>query len=347
MKVNIITIGKTNHAKWGVGSDEHKVAGRLVLNYFLESEDKKVLQKIKLGGAAKQFPDDAEFSPANVVIGDVVTGENGISIQDIELPFGSVFINSKNLNPYLAGLNTDSRDRIVILLIGTDYSYIRSNVNHDVGEIICTFHTPNAIACIMRVYEDALDSIKNQEKPAKETSLIMVDTVKDGEFVHFRMNVVTETGGLKAVQSTIKKPDLIKRLTGIDQKFKIKKTARRFVRYTPSIITSFFVSPITMSDEEIGELVNHHPISDALGENIPFTSYQVTVGEDGSIINDENLENVVNSMIENKVKAFTLVGCRALKNQFEPVKPLYIFSMDGTEDVTKDEVAMIKCIKSN
>lgn len=344
MKVNIITIGKTNHSKWNIGSEFIKVAGNNNLSYFLESEDKKVLQKIKLGGNANKFTNDINFVPESVVVNDLVT-DGEISTQEIDIPFNSILVNPKNLNPFLADYNPDmtTKNRIVILLLGTDYSYIRSNINHDIGEIICTFHTPSSIACIISVNDKVLKGFE-----VEETSLIMVDTKKKNNFTHFRVNMATGSDDIKVIKSVIKKPDLVKRLESIDQKFTENKVNRRFVRYTSSLITSYYICPSNMSMDDLQALIDHHPISDTLDVNIPFASYQVNVDERGSIINDSDLAAVVEDMKNQKVKAFTLIGCRSARNQFDTVKPLYIFSLDATEDVTNDEdVKLLKCIKSN
>ena len=356
MRVSIVTIGSTNHSEWSVGSDTIKIGGKDHLNYFLESKDKKVLQKIKLGGNLKDYPNDNQFN-TEMISSSGVNTDGEISVQEMTIPFGKVFVNPKNMNPYVAGLHESNRDRLIILLLGTDYTYVRSNINHSIGEVICTFHTSTSIACALRVSEARLEDERarvlanlDEGKKPGDINFLMVDTFKDGEFNHFRINISADMANDEhmVVKSTIKNKELIKRLSSIDSKFTNKKVGRRFVRFTPNIITSYFVFSSKMSEEDMGSFIDRHYISDALDSNIPFLSYRVNTDEKGYVINDDELKSVIEDMKSRKVKAFTLIGCKIAKDTFESVKPLYIFSLDETEDVTNpNDVKTIKCIKSN
>lgn len=357
MKVNIVTIGSTPHAKWGVKSDMVKIGGNTFLNFFLQSDDKKVLQKIKIGGGKKEFPHDADFNADDTEIVSGTIEQDGISIQELELPFGSVYVNPKNLNPYLANYEEDANCRLIVLLMGNDYRYLRSNINHELGEIISTFHTPTAVACVIKVYNAVVNEIRDNQngKKKKDSSsavnVLMVDTVCDNEFTHFRINLDEDENKNEYVavtKSFIKKPDLVKRLSSIDKKMTEKKTARRFVRFSDAIITTHLVIPSSMSQEEAEKIVNMHSASTSLTDSVTYSLYCVDVDEKGFIIENETLTSVLDTMVENKVKALTLIKCRVNRDSFGRVRPLYIFSFDSTEDVSKpDNVKPIKCVKSN
>ena len=283
---------------------------------------------------------------------------DGISIQELELPFGSIYVNPKNLNPYLANFEQDANSRLIVLLMGNDYRYLRSNINHELGEIISTFHTPTAVACVIKVYNAVVEEIKaakaeenKKKEPSKNVNVLMVDTVCGDEFTHFRINIDEDEFNNEYVavtKSIIKKPDLIKRLSNIDKNMTNKKTVRRFVRFTDSIITTHIVIPSTMTQEEAEKFLNMHSASNSLTDSATYSLYCVDVDEKGFIIDNDTLNDVLDTMVENKVKAITLIGCRMNKDSFGRVKPLYIFSFDSTEDVSKPEsVKPIKCVKSN
>jgi len=339
MKITIVTIGTAPHASWGVTSETVKVSGSDKLYHFLESDDKKVLQKIRLGGNPKDYPNDTDFTQESATVGDVVT-TGDISIQNIEIPFGRVIVNSKNLNPCLVGYDTDCEDDLAIVLLGNEYSYIRSNINHSVGEIICTFHTPTVIACVIRL---SRVDIANETDVSNTSplSLLMLDTSRDSIFYHFRL--VADAGELKVINSIVKKDTLISRLKNINEKFRTTNVKRRFVRHTTQFITASFICPSSISQKDIQDLIIDHGISDAL-DGVPVSIYPVNVDENGVIVKDEKFDFVIDTMKTQKVKAFTLIGCKTGKDYFAELKPLYIF---GVDVVDSEDISIVKCIKSN
>ena len=349
MNISIVTIGNTNHAAWTVKEDTFKAGTKEVKNYFLQSADSKVLQKIKFGGEYNTYPEDANFNIREYNSTDIIKygKDDEVSIQTLKVPFKRVFINPKNMNPYLAGYGTfESNDRLVVLLLGTNYKYIRSSINHELAEVICTFHTQTAIGCVIRVSENKIPTGKDSDM---ETPIIMIDTIVEKNFFHFIVNhekSEDEFGNdVSVVRSKIKNKNIITKLTQLNDQIKSKKIGRRFVRFNSALITSCYVVSNSMDENKVIDFLNEKEVSEVIEDTVSFIMYKVNVDEKGYIIKDDFFKEVVLEMKKRKVKAFTLVGCKLQKNTFVDVKPLYIFSIDETDSLNPPK--SIKCVKSN
>jgi hypothetical protein len=353
MRVQIVNVGKTTKASWHVAPSVVKAKnGNENTVYFLESEDNGTSQKIKIGGNEKNYPLDTKFDGSMVTDHGKVE-EGDYTIQSIDLPFSSVFVNPKNLNPYIAGFVDEEdtatrKDRIVVMILGEDHQYIRSNVNHNLAEIICTFRTNNGIACVLQVYQDRFDELVSTSNGNERFPLIKIDTKEGDCYKHIRLELNTSNPyDIALTESFVKKLNVIEKLSSLDGNLEKKRTSRRFMRLSSSWITSTFIYPANkMSSEEISRIINERNISSALDEDVSIHVYPINVDEHGLVIKDNVFEDTINNLTKAKVKAFTLVDCKIPNGYYGDLKPLYIFTCDRS-DIDTPAATRLKCFKTN
>lgn len=357
MYINVVSIG-TNanvHSDWGLC--QHTQTNITVNRnaYFFESCDKNVLQKIKIGGPDKMFPSDFHYGGKhNLLSTGYIAPE--IRVQTYEFPFGKVYVNPKNLNPFIAEFEEESTDRLIVVLLGKEFQYIRSATNHSVGEIISTFTTPDSIGCIIKVSEEDFDKAVDKELSRPETvkiediNVLTFDVFDGKDFKHFRVNLRAhkDVNEVNVAESTIKNANLIKRLKLLNDRYGGNIHGRRFVRFTTKLITAAFIVPYSLVDVVEEQVLDKHGMSDVVPADTEFMLFGVNVDEDGKIQNDKELKKVREGLKFNKFKAFTLIGCKLTKSTFEKNNPLYIFSLDETEKLNDPkDIKTVKSVKSN
>lgn len=358
MYINVVSIGTNSniHSIWELSQNTNTNITLKKNCYFFESSDSKVLQKIKIGGPDKMFPSDFHYAGNyNILNAGYITPE--IHVQTFEFPFGKVYVNPKNLNPFIAGFeDNESSDRLIVVLLGKEFQYIRSATNHSVGEIISTFTTPDSIGCIIKVSEEDFDKVVDEKLSQTETAKVedinvLTFDVFDGKhFKHFRVNLrgYKDMNEVDVVESTIKNVNLIKRLKQLNDRYGGNIHGRRFVRFTTKLITSAFIVPYNLVDAVEEQVLDKHGMSDAVPADTEFMLFGVNVDEDGKIKNDKELKKVREGLKANKFKAFTLIGCKLTKSTFEKNNPLYIFSLDETEKLNDPkDIKTVKSVKSN
>ena len=342
MNVSIITVGG-KHTPWEIIKDTVTIGKKELSQFFLQSQDPKVLQKIKLGEAfnSKEDNEFKELSPKKVVD---ESNTLDIVIQNFNLDFNKIYINTKNMNPYVVKEPKRKCDeRLVILMLDNSYAYIRSTINSTIGEAICTFHTEKSIAVCIKVTESEFQKYLTGSEFVK---LITFDVLNKGSFYNFSVNLHKE--GVSVKKSKHRKKATCNHLSELNEQYKSKKVGRRFVRFSDKLITTAYISSIDFHDTT-ENLINKYPLSDVILEDSPIFLYDVNIDDKGFIIRDEIFENVIDDMKKKKIKSFTLSGCKLRKETFEDIKPLYIFSFQETEKLSEEEIEIqtLKCVKSN
>lgn len=346
--------------------------------YYIESDDKKILQKIKIG-----YPFDTTFDPNLASVGEMHK-DDFISQQMIQMPYMHIYTNPRTLNLFLADavveddhimhsdyVDHNSQNGIVILILDREYRYIRSSVTEDLGEIISTFNTDQLIGCIILLNNEGIKNIptlkntldmQNGSKESFHENVLCCDTKFGDDYIHIRLNISTDEDSVtylypvisETCMNRIKNPMIIEKLdkmlwNTLDNS-KINKRERRFVRTSKKLITNYVIVPndLTKSDGlyNFSEFLDKHGTSLAVNPDNEIMVLGVNTDENGFIIKDETFDGVISYMKEQKVKAFTIIGCDLKGQLFSVLRPSYIFIMDSTESVIDDKAKALKCLRS-
>lgn len=341
MNVSIVSIGDSCLSEWIVKAKEGVTKrGSTYETYYLESSDPSILQKIRIGSTKSQKDKEYRLEKEQQPEGKrVIMGiHKNIMVQTLELPFTEVRVNPLNLNPYIGNYDksSDKSDKMVILLIGNkDYRYIRSKCTNDEKiSIISTFRTEDVIGCVLRVSEDFTGE-----------DIFTINVVKDEKFEFIKLGINKETSEVEVADSIIKNPAIIKNLEAIDKRFERDNVSRRLLRTSKQMICTNFISPLPF--EEVKEVILKYEFDDAIDfDMFPANIFTITVDEKGLIVNDDKLKEIVKKLKQDKVKSLCLVNCKLDKTTFKDVRPLYLFTIDKTDVVSKKDY-FIRCMKSN
>ena len=340
MNVSIVSIGDSCQSEWIVKSKEGVTKkGSTYETYYLESTDSSILQKIRIGSSKSQKDKEYHLLKGQQPSGKrIITGiHKNISVQTIELPFTEVRVNPLNLNPYIGNYDKGEKtDNMIILLISNkDYRYIRSKCTNDEKiSIISTFRTEDIIGCVIRISADFNDE-----------DIFTINAVKDNKYEFIKLVLNKETSKIEVADSVIKNPAIIKNLESIDKRFERDNVSRRLLRTSKQMICTNFITPLPF--EEAREIILRYEFDDSIDfEMFPVNIFTVNVDEKGLIINDETLKSRVKTLKQDKVKSLCLVNCKLDKTTFKDVRPLYLFTIDKTDVVSKKDY-FIRCMKSN
>lgn len=340
MNVSIVSIGDSCQSEWVVKSKEGVTKkGSTYETYYLESSDTSILQKIRIGSTKSQKDKEYHLEKGQQPKGKKMTMgiHKNILVQTIELPFTEVRVNPLNLNPYIGNYNTSEKsDKMVILLIGNkDYRYIRSKcIDDNKISIISTFRTEDVIGCVLRVSEDFTGE-----------DIFTINAVKDEKCEFIKLVLNKETSEVEVADSIIKNPAIVKNLESIDKRFERDNVSRRLLRTSKQLICTNFITPLPF--EEAKEIILKYAFDDAIDfDMFKVNIFTVNVDDKGLIINDDVLKNRVKTLKRDKVKSLCLVNCKLDKTTFKDVRPLYLFTIDKTDVVSKKDY-FIRCMKSN
>lgn len=358
MKITFVTITNKTIDKvpsWEVYSQE--ITGKNNIpqkTWFLGDSKSSSSQKIKLGGTGKGYAMDEAFLKstdeeilANITFGEVEAMDHGW-VQTITVPFSRVHVNSKTLNPYVVDhLETDDFSQsLIVVQLDKEYSLIRSSCKDPFSEVICTFHTTDFVGAVLKVSDTEYHAMEKED----QIPILMVDTenTTTKKFEHFR--IIYDTKSPIVIQSTIRNASMITSLKKIDQALSSFSKGRRFTRYSKYLITANLLIPNTYDNDKLMKCLENYDASSVLGIDPKFIVHLVPVKENGEIdVDSKEFATVVNTLVENRVKAVTLLNCKippkanCTGSLWQKARILYLFMCDTTHEVIKP----LKCLKTN
>ena len=259
-----------------------------------------------------------------------------VDIDDMELS-GSLEINPRTLSATIFVDSVEAHDNdvdMVIVSMGEDYQFIRSNC-HDEVQIINTFREFGKCGCMIAYQRTLINEVGNSEHGY--ITLMKIEALgPNNEFMHYE--VILTPAGIRYIASEIKSKVLIQKLDDIHRK--IQQNRRGFfVKLTnPGILCDSLHllrgDMICLCNPE-DESVVHDVINKENYDIMPMTITQ----EDLDDVDSTERQKLIDRLKDDKCRAIVLYNMAISKSVMKDLRLLYIFKIGETGN--------LKTIKTN